>query len=514
MRVKNDIVKDLSFEKEASDGIFTGVTKLTKAVSSTLGGGGRCVIVENEYGNPVITKDGVTVAESIVLKDPVENMGATMVKEAAQKTVKAGGDGTTTATVLTHSILDTFRNYTSKDTFRNVREQMTDAVNQIIKNIDKMSIKVGDELIDHVAIISTNNDHELGSIIGGAFKQVGRDGVVIMEDSGTADTYVDIINGVQINRGLKSHHLVTNQDNHTAVLERPLVLIVESTIPNIRRIQSVLEYAIGANRSILIIGEIDQAPLSGLIMNKVKGNIRVNVIDPPHFGEARREALHDLAILTGATVINEDLGDDIDMVDFSCLGSCISAITDENNTVLKINELSEEAESALSIIRDSIPSEKDPVKKNRLERRLAMMSGSVGVIKVGASSEIELKEKKDRVEDAIHATKAAMKEGIVPGGGIALINASWDVVGDGDGYKIIKEAVKAPYKTILENAGLKYEEQLARGYGIDTRTGNRTKMVENGIVDPALVTKSALMNAFSVAITMLSTNCVISNVRA
>ena len=511
-----EIVKDLSFGEDAKSSVFLGIEKLTKAVSSTLGPSGKCVILENGYGEPIITKDGVTVANSVVLQNPLENIGTTLIKEAARKTVREAGDGTTTATVLAHAILKEAQIETH-DSPRKIKSDMKEAVEKVIKYLDTVSIPVGDKMIDQVAIISTNNDVELGSIIGEAFRTVGKDGVVMMETSETAETTIDIVDGVQLERGIKAPHFITDLERQQAILENPLVLLIESNIDNIRRIQKVLEYAIKNNRSILIIGDVEPQVLSALAMNKIKGNIKVNIIDAPDFGIMRREQLSDLAVLTGATIINEDLGDDIDLISPEHLGECVKAVTDNTSTILTVNSKTEAVLDQLENVKSQISKETNQGRINRLERRLAMLSCNVAIVRVGANSEIELKEKKDRVDDAIHATKAAIKQGIVPGGGMALYNAAIVLDQDSDGAKIIARAIKAPLNTILYNADLHIMEnvfsQFKDGKGLNVITGELVDMIETGIIDPVLVTKSALTNAFSVAITILSTDCVISNVR-
>jgi chaperonin GroEL len=511
---KQEFVKDLSFGDEARDKILSGVNKLASAVMSTLGASGKCVIIEDNNGDPIITKDGVTVANSITLLDPIENIGATLIKEAARKTVREAGDGTTTATVLAHAILVESKLMSSNESFRDIKLSMDKTVKSVLEELEMASIEVDGDMIDHVATISANNDTELGSIIGEAFKKVGKNGVVMMETSETSDTYVDVVDGIQLDKGLKSQHLITDVEKQTAVLNNPLVLLIESTVSHIRKIQGVLEYAISANRPILIIGDIDQQPYSAIVMNKLKGVLKVVVLDPPHYGIARRETLDDLAALTGAKVINEDLGDDIDLISEDYLGSCIKVVAGETSAVITVDGMTEEANSIVEFVKDAISKENNKHKRERLERRLAMLTGSVAIIKVGANSDVELKEKKDRVDDAIHATKAAIKNGIVPGGGVALLNAASKILPDSTGSAIILSAIKWPYLTILENANMASTHIYAGdGIGINAVNGEEVNMIESGIVDPLLVTKSALTNAYSVASTILSTGCVINNIR-
>ena len=510
--MSNQIVKNLAFGEDAKNNVFKGIEKLTKAVSSTLGASGKCVLLENELGQPVKTKDGVTVANSITLRDPIENMGATLLKEAARQTVKEAGDGTTTATVLAHSIL--LEAYaTSNSGSREMKEGIESATKKVIDYLEKLAVPVEGDMVNHVATISSNNDKELGNVIAEAFKQVGKNGVVTMEISNDSETSYEVINGATIDKPLKNFHFITDESKKEAVLENPLVLLVENKIENIRKIQSVLEYVIKNNEPLLIIGEADEQVVSALAMNKKKGNIKVNIIDTPDFGIYRKEKLMDIALLTGATVVNEDLGDDLDMIEVEMLGKCLKSITNDQETIIQVGDTSIEVQKVIDSIQDDIKKETLPGRLNRLEKRLGLLSCKVAVIKVGASSEVELKEKQDRVEDAMCATKAAIKEGIVPGGGIALLNASTYIKPSNDNEKVLLEAIKAPYLTILNNAGLEVIYPKGKGKGINVVTGKDVNMIKSGIIDPLLVTKSALKNAASVATTILSTDCVINNLR-
>lgn len=510
----SQIVKDLAFGESARDKVMVGVQKLTDAVKSTLGASGRCVIYEDALGKPVITKDGVTVAESVVLFDPVENIGATLIKEAAKNTVREAGDGTTTATVLAHSLLNAANKYKQENSARDIKSGMFIALAKVNKYLDKVSVPVEGDMLYNVASISCNNDKTLGSFIADAFIKVGKDGVVLMEESDTSETYVDFVEGTQIESGLKSTHFITDKDKGTAVLEAPYVLIVTSPIANIRKIQSVLEHVIKEKRSLLIVASVEQQPTAALIANKVKGNIKVNIIDVPGFGPTKQDTVEDLAFLTGAKVMNEELGDDLDLIDPSVLGEAVKAITDDKNTVLQTIDLGNDFDERVASIESKIKSEDNPFLKRRLEQRLAMLNGAVGIVKIGADSKVELKEKKDRVEDAIYAVKAALQEGIVPGGGIALLNASQKIKASGLGEEILLKAIQAPFKTILENAGIEASEFNAiAGKGIDVTSGKIINMVKAGIIDPVLVTKTALKNAVSVATTIFSADCVISNMR-
>ena len=509
----SEIVKTLTFGKEANDQIITGVEKLANAVKSTLGASGKCVIYEDALGRPVITKDGVTVAESVVLLHPVENIGATLIKQAARNTVKEAGDGTTTSTVLAHSLLKIANKNLNEEKVRELKAGIISGANKVKVYLDKTSTEVKGEMLQNVAIISCNNDKDLGTKIGQAYDKVGKNGVVLMEESDTNETYVDFVEGVQFSSGLKSPHLVTDKDKHTAVLDSPYVLIVSSPIPNIRKIQSVLEHVIKQKGSLLIVASVEQQPFATLLSNKVKGNIKVNIVDVPGFGPTRQETMEDLAVLTGATIINEELGDDLDLIDPRVLGEAVKSVTDEKTTVLQINEDIDVAER-VSDVHKKIETETNPFFKKKLEQRLSMLTGKVGIIYVGADSEVELREKKDRVEDAIYATKAAYKEGIVAGGGIALLNASNSIKPANKGEEILLESIKAPYYTILDNAGIvEIKKPSIKNRGIDVKTGKEVNMIKAGIIDPVLVTKSALKNAVSVVTTIISADCVISNKR-
>jgi chaperonin GroEL len=509
------LVKNLTFGDTARSQVLTGVEKLTNAVGSTLGASGKCVILEDSLGKPQITKDGVTVANSITLQDPLQNIGATLIKQAAQRTVSDAGDGTTTATVLAKAILDQATEHSLLDDPRAVKEGIDSGVSKVIKYLNKKSRKVTGKKIDQVATISANNDKELGKVIGEAFRLVDETGVVMMETNEQPETVVELIEGVQYDRALKNNHFITNKEKGTAELENPLVLIVESVIPNVRKIQSVLEFIIKNGKSLLIIADVDPQVVSALAMNKTKGNIKVNIVDAPIYGISKKDVLSDLCAVTGATLINEDLGDDMDIISPDHLGSCVRSVTNHEETILQV-DLSDNAEvkETVSLLERNIKETKNPNIIIRLEKRLAKLKAKVATVKVGANSEIELKEKRDRVEDAICATKAAIKEGIVPGGGIALLNASFNLKPTCIGEEVLYSAIRRPHELILNNAGISDIKKLEEGMGLDVVTGKTVDMVKAGIIDPLLVTKSALTNAASVATTILSTDCVINNIRA
>ena len=509
----NEIVKTLTFGNEANSQIIAGVEKLANAVKSTLGASGKCVIYEDALGRPVITKDGVTVAESVVLLHPVENIGATLIKEAARNTVREAGDGTTTSTVLAHSLLKIANKHLDEEKVRELKDGIISGADKVKVYLDKTSTEVKGEMLRNVAIISCNNDKELGTKIGEAYEQVGKNGIVLMEESDTNETYVDFVEGVQFDSGLKSPHLITDKDKGTAVLDDPYVLIVSSPIPNIRKIQSVLEHVIKTQKSLLIVASVEQQPYATLLSNKVKGNIKVNVVDAPGFGPTRQETMEDLALLTGATIINEELGDDLDLIDPEVLGLAVKAVTDDKSTVLQISDEIDITERVADVT-SKLEAETNPFFRKKLEQRLSMLTGKVGIVYVGADSAVELKEKKDRVEDAVHATKAAYKEGIVAGGGIALLNAANTLKPKNKGEEILFEAIKSPYYTILDNAGIvEIKKPSIKNRGIDVKTGKEVNMIAAGIIDPVLVTKSALKNAVSVVTTIISADCVISNKR-
>ena len=465
-------------------------------------------------GRPVITKDGVTVAESVVLLHPVENIGATLIKEAASNTVKEAGDGTTTATVIAHALLTEANKALDEEKVRELKAGIISGADKVKVYLDKTCTPVEGEMLRSVAVISCNNDIELGSKIGEAYEKVGSNGVVLMEESETNETYVDFVEGVQFDSKLKSSHLATDKDKGTSTLENPLVLIVSSPIPNIRRIQNILEHAIKTKRSLLIVAEVEQQPFATLLANKVKGNIKVNIVDTPGFGPTRNDSIEDLAILTGATVINEELGDDLDLIDISVLGEAIKCVTDDKSTVLQVISDNELLQERIDMVSNKLAEETNSFFRKKLEQRLSMLTGSVGIIRVGADSKVELKEKKDRVEDAVYATKAAYKEGIVAGGGIALLNAAKSIKPANKGEEVLLEAIKAPYYTILDNAGIiEIKKPTAKNRGTDVKTGKEVNMIKAGIIDPVLVTKSALKNAVSVVATIISADCVISNKR-
>ena len=500
-------VKNLDF---GNSKLIDGVNKLADAVGVTLGPSGRTVVCSDDFGNPHVTKDGVTVAKHITLENEVENLGVNMIRQAASQTATKAGDGTTTSTILAQAIIkEYFAQDSEKKSFRDVKAQIEKDAEYVLKNLNKKSVKVDNKRIENVSIISANNDKELGTLISDAFKSAGDNGVVTFQNSPTSDTFVTNVEGTRINGRPKTPHFHTNKDKEQSELEKPLIFISATEIENIRKIQDILEHAIKSNRSILLIAPLKEQPLMALAMNAVKGNIKVNVIDPPSFGLKRKDLLEDLALLVGGKVFDDTLGDALDAITPDMLGSADKAISDNDGTVLVIDEKDENTDQRIQELTEALEKEDNPVLIRHYEARLALLHGGVSVIHVGADTEVELKEKLDRVEDAVAAVKAAKREGILPGGGSALYFLSEELE---DG--IMKEALKYPYKRILSNASLDDVFELGKwGIGVDARTGKVVDMKRAGIIDPALVAKQAVQNAVSVATTILSTDCVISNIR-
>lgn len=521
------IVKDITTGDEGRKKIIAGVDKLADAVASTLGASGKCVIYEDAMGNPIITKDGVTVAESVVLYDPVENMGATMIKEAAKNTVKEAGDGTTTATVIARALLNacTYNNDIAELPWRTLKAEIDVLTDGIMDALKEMAVEVSDEMLKSVATISCNNDKKLGEIVAGAFEAAGKNGEVIMEETEDQNIVVETVKGAQLNVGLKSQYWRTNIERETAELENPYVLILTSPLNNLRKIEGILKFIMTKNRPLLIIGELEQQPLATLLANKVKNVIKVNVVDLPGFGKTKQDTVQDVALITGATPISEELGDDFDFTDFTVLGECKRSVTTSTKTTLQVYTEGKEEQIAerIAMIKKQIEGEENGFLKKKHEERINILSGSVSVIKIGAESKIERKEKKDRIEDAIYAVKAAIKEGIVPGGGKAYLDAFHKVTGNTNpqtlGQTAIYKAISAPFFTILENAGIPYDDDIRvgtsgkKGIGVDVVTGEIVDMIKHGIIDPVLVSKTALKNAISVTSTILSADAILSNRR-
>ena len=516
-----NIVKELHLGDEAKAKLLSGINKLSEAVGSTLGASGRSVLIEGQYGTPQVTKDGVTVANSILLDDPVENLGVNLVKEAAQKTASRAGDGTTTSTVLTKAILDEFLAKDHDVSFRSLKNGMDKYVEYALNQLDRRSVDLDDKLMKDVATISANNDKELGELISEAFEKAGEHGVVTFEKSQTEKTYVTHVEGAHIENSCASNHFFTNPDKELSELDNPYIFISATEIPSVPKIESILAQAIRDKRPVVLVAELDNQVTSALAMNKIKGNISVNVINPPSFGQKRKDILQDLAFLVGAKCFDDSLGDSIDAISPDMLGYCTRVVSDPDGTVF-ITKGKPEIDEKVAELQDLLKETDHPTLIDHLNRRIALLNGSVSVIHVGADTEIEVNEKYDRVEDAVHAVRAAQKDGILPGGGSALhyIAANNDCAMNSSellGWNIMVEAVKAPIKRILSNSGLKYDSKGAGkmkwGEGVDVIDGEVKNMIKAGIIDPTAVTKEALKNAFSVASIILSTDVVINNAR-
>jgi len=524
-------VKKLVYGDEARAKLKAGVDKLANAVKVTLGPRGREVILEKKWGSPAVTKDGVSVAKEIELTDPYENMAAQLVKEVASKTADVAGDGTTTATVLTQAIYEEgLKAIASGANPIYVKRGIDEAVKVIVEELKKISKPVtGRKEIEQVATISANNDPEIGKIIADAMEKVGKDGVITVEESKSAETVLEVTEGMQFDRGYLSPYFVTNAEKMEAVLENPYILIYEKKVSNIRELLPVLEKVVQTNKPLLIIAEdVEGEALATLVVNHIKGVLRVCAVKAPGFGERRKAMLQDIAILTGGTAITEDLGIKLESVDLDMLGKADKVVVDKDNTTIiggKGNP--EDIKARIEQIKKQIETTTSEYDKEKLQERLAKLAGGVAIIKVGAATEAELKEKKDRVDDAVHATKAAVEEGIVPGGGIAIFRASRALCNIKEentdkawGIKIVKNACKVPLKQIAYNAGFEGSVIIEKikdvdnvNYGFDAATGEYVDMVEAGIIDPTKVVRTALQNAASIAGTMLTAECLVAEIK-
>ena len=519
------LVKEISLHSSAKEGLIKGINTLADAVGSTLGAGGKTVIIENDFGGAHVTKDGVTVAESILLSTPVENLGATLVKQAAQQTASKAGDGTTTSTVLAQSIINNFLEMEGNEhSFRSVRNGVEALGDQVIDELDMKSIEVNDEMLKQVSIISSNNDVELGGLIAEAFLSAGEDGVVTMATSKTGDTYIETVEGTRIDSQPVHHVFFTNQEREIAELDKPLIFLTKSEIATIPRIESILEKAIKENRSLIIVGPTGTQVSTALAMNRAKGNIRALIVGAPSFGRKQDDILEDLALLTGATVYDETLGDSLDSITPNMLGYADKVQSDANGTVFFFEGTRDGVAERVANIKEEVEaSDTNPILKKHLQARLSILQGGISQIFVGADTEHELKEKQDRVDDAVNAVRAAKKEGILPGGGSALhylgktLKSSLNGSGELLGAEILKKSLFAPFNKILSNAGLDPMEKNYNikewGVGVDALDGKVKDMLDSGIIDPTTVTKESVKNAISVAMTILSTDAVISNVR-
>jgi len=526
------MAKKLIFSEDARLQLLLGVDQLAKAVKATLGPKGRTVVLEKSFGSPIITKDGVTVAKEIVLQDPIENAGAQMVKEAASKTNDQAGDGTTTATVLAHAILtEAYRRIANGANPMDLKRGIDLAVKDVVEYLIDKSVAVKDNNeIAQVATISANNDKSIGDMIAAAMDRVGKDGVITVEEGKTAETTLEIVEGIEFDKGYLSPYFVTN-DKMQAEISDPFILLYDKRISATKDILSLLESVMQMDRSIVIIAEdIDGEALSTLVVNKVRGNLKVVAVKAPGFGEKRLAMLEDIATLTGATVITDKIGISLDEVTLEHLGHAERIISHKDKTTI-VNGYGDAdvVQQRIEVLKNEIEACPSDYDREKLHERLAKMVGGVAVIKIGAGSEIEMKEKKDRLDDALNATKAAVQEGIIPGGGSTLakyVNENRTIVTENDdqdaGVDIIRKAVLSPFNTIIENAGLipgvirdriefaeNLQNQKMLNIGFNARTGVIVDMLAEGIVDPVKVTRIALETAASVAGTMLTTECVI-----
>lgn len=525
--------KKVIYGEDARARLKAGVDKLANAVKFTLGPRGREVIIEKKWGTPLVTKDGVTVAKEIELKDPYENMGAQLVKEVASKTADVAGDGTTTATVLAQAIFtEGLKAIASGANPMDIKRGIDKAVERVVEEIKKQSIQVsGRKEIEQVATISANNDPEIGKIIADAMEAVGKDGVITVEESKSAQTTLETVQGMQFDRGYLSPYFVTNPDKMEAVLEDPYILIYEKKISNVKDLLPVLEQVVRAGRPILIIAEdVEAEALATLVVNHIKGVIRACAVKAPGFGQRRKDYLQDIAILTGGTAITEELGIKLESVTLDMLGRADKVIVDKDNTTIVGGKGSKENINArIEQIKKQIVETTSDYDREKLQERLAKLSGGVAIIRVGAATEAELKEKKARVEDAVHATKAAVEEGIVPGGGVALVRASEALedlkVDNPDqqiGVDIVKKACRTPLRQIATNAGfegyvilekvIQLGKEKGKNWGFDAGAGEYKDMVEAGIIDPTKVVRTAIQNAASVAGTMLTAEALVAEI--
>ncbi len=521
--------KQISFNSDAREKLKNGIDALANAVKVTLGPKGRNVVIQKSFGAPNITKDGVTVAKEIELEDAVENMGAQMVKEVASRTADLAGDGTTTATVLAQAMVNAgMKNVTAGANPMDLKRGIDKASKAIIANLKKQTEVIGNDLkkITQVGSISANNDPEIGELIAEAMRKVGKDGVITVEEARGIETYVEEVMGMQFDRGYLSPYFVTNAETMVAEYEQPLILIHDKKISNMQDIVPILEKAVGAGRPLLIIAEdIDSQALGVLVVNRLRGNLKVVAVKAPGFGDRRKAMLQDIAILTGGTVISEEQGYKLDQVELSHLGSCEKITVDKDNTtVVNGNGQKKAIQARISQIKQQIETTTSDYDKEKLQERLAKLSGGVAVLYIGAPTEIEMKEKKDRVDDALHATRAAIEEGIVPGGGVALIRAIKaleKVEGENEdeniGISIVRKALEAPLRTIASNAGVEGSVVLMEvlkkknAYGYNARMDKYEDLKKAGVIDPTKVTRIALENAASIAGMVLTTECVIND---
>ena len=517
--------KDLKFKEEAREGLRKGINTLADSVKVTLGAMGRNVVIYKAGKPPHVTKDGYSVAKEIFLKDPLENMGAQMLKSVSAKTVEDTGDGTTTATVLAQSMVNSGIDALKDEKVNpiDLKRGMDLAVKEVVKYLEKVSEPIESTAqIAQIATISANNDSEIGSIIADAMEKVTKEGTITVEESKSFNTYVDVVKGLKFHRGFLSSGFITNLEKQTAVLEQPLIFITPNKIENVQEILPILQ-KVPENRSLLVIGgEISGEAIATLAINKVRGGFKVAAIKAPFLGEKRNTTLNDLAILTGGVSVSEEVGLTFDKFTEDMFGSCDKITIDKDSTIIVGGHGSKESvESLKEALREQIKEVDSKYEVEEIKERLALISGGVAVVYVGANSDIEMKEKRDRVDDALGATKAAVEEGIVAGGGVALLNAYpllHELSGDNSdqnlGISIIQEALQAPMRQILSNAGISEDYLLDLGkendgVGYDVKNGEMIPMIEAGIIDPKKVTRVALENAASVASLVLMTDCTI-----
>ena len=524
------MAKNITFSEDARQAIMRGVDQLANAVKVTLGPKGRNVVIEKKFGTPLITKDGVSVAKEVELADPLENIGAQMVKEVASKTNDVAGDGTTTATVLAQYIYrDGMKNVVAGANPMEIKRGIDKAVEAVIAELQKISKVVStNKEIEQVGTISANNDNEIGSIIAKAMDKVGKDGVITIEENKSMETVLDVVEGMQFDRGYLSPYFVNNPDTMEAVVENPYIIIHEKKISNMKDILPVLEKLAKVNAPFVLIAEdIEGEALATLVLNKLRGTLNCVAVKAPGFGDRRKEMLKDIAVLTGGQVITDDLGIKIDSIELEDLGRAKKVVIDKDNTtIVEGAGNTEDIKARVNQIRKQIEDTTSDYDKEKLQERLAKLIGGVAVIKVGAATETEMKEKKHRVEDALAATKAAVEEGIVPGGGVALVRCSSALKNlkvsseQQVGVSIIARALEYPLRQIVENAGLessvivnKIKTSKNINYGFNAYSENYEDMMVAGVIDPTKVTRSALQNAASVAGLMITTEAVITEIK-
>jgi chaperonin GroEL len=525
------MAKDIKFDIEARDGLKRGVDALANAVKVTLGPKGRNVIIGKSFGGPNVTKDGVTVAKEIELKEPLENMGAQMVKEVASKTNDLAGDGTTTATVLAQAIVkEGLKNVAAGANPMDLKRGIDKAVEAIVGDLAKQAKVVGSdsEKIKQIASISANNDEVVGDLIAKAFAKVGKEGVITVEEAKGTDTFVDVVEGMQFDRGYLSPYFVTNPEKMEAELENPYILLYDKKVSSLKELLPVLEPVAQSGKPLLIIAEdVDGEALSTLVVNKLRGALKIAAVKAPGFGDRRKAMLEDIAILTGGTVISEERGFTLENTTIEMLGTAKRVSIDKDNTTI-VNGAgnAEMIKNRVNQIKGQMEATTSDYDKEKLQERLAKLAGGVAVLYVGAASEVEMKEKKDRVDDALHATRAAVEEGIVAGGGVALLRAKnalaalkADNADEATGIQIISRAVESPLRTIVENAGLEGSVVVAKvadgkgDFGYNAKTDEYVDMLKAGIIDPKKVTRVALENAASVAGMILTTECALVDIK-